>query len=366
MKISKVILAALLLLSSTLPSSAAVGEDDRVAVDLSVQTLKSGSVSVSATKSSLCGSYSLALFTADIATRIGDGSLAQYFANQKAKKYAESAVDAKFLDFGFAVLPETQYTLLALAYDKDGNPGLVTRADFTTLARVPVGLPMVEGKVISVGPDSVSVKFTPNADVAGYALCLFGTGEMDKSLQQHGPLLGFSNVYDMIKRFSGKDYSTERVNTWRDLVPVKAYDVCVLPWDKNGVFQDITIVPVVTQQLGGDGLASVDITIGEFGGNTSTGYYQVVVYSPNDQAALHRDIIITEEAYNKPDMGEKGVIEMLQKEVPNDPYWNQYRVDKAQWSAQPATAYYAFSMAKNAKGEWGKLVKVKFTTPKGN
>lgn len=346
-----------------LTASALTNEEERVAVDITTTPLKSGAMGISVRKSSLCQSYSLALFTTDIADHIGDGSLSQYFSNQKAKKYTADVKDGKLLDFGLVVLPEKEYSILALAYDKDGNPGLVTRAGFTTPRRVTVGSPRMTWKIISVGPDSVSVRFTPNADVAGFALCQFEAGSMDKSVEQHGRLLGFSNAYDMIKRFSGKNYTTERINTWRDMAPDTDYELCVLPWDKNGVFQEIEKVKVTTQKLGGPGRAAVDIRIGEFGGGESTGYFQIVIYSPNDQAALHRDIIITEEAFNKADMGDAGVLKMLQTDAPNDPYWNQYKVDKAQWNATPGTSYIACSVAKNANGEWGPLQKVKFTTP---
>ena len=169
-------------------------------------------------------------------------------------------------------------------------------------------------------------------------------------MKEHGSMMGFSNAYDMIKQFSGKDYTTEKIHTWREMVPDANYELCVLAWDKNGVFQEITKVPVTTKKLGGPGEATVDIKIGEFGGSKKGGYYQDVVYSPNDQASLHRDIIITEEAFNKPDMGNIGVIKMLQTDHPKDIYWNQYRVDRARWNATPLTTYYACSIAKNLEG----------------
>ncbi|SFF87906.1 hypothetical protein [Prevotella sp. KH2C16] len=363
MRIRKFIGITILLFASLVTASAITHKDERVAVDITVKAQKKGAMGLSLKKSPLCQSYCLGLFTADIATHIGDGSLAQYFSNQKAQKHSADTKNASLLDFGFVILPEKEYTLLALAYDKDGNPGLVTRTNFTTPKRVAAGAPKMTWQIMSVGPDSVSVKFTPNADVAGFALCQFEAGSMDKAVEQHGRLLGFSNAYDMIKRFSGKNYTTERINTWRDMIPNTDYELCVLPWDKNGVFLDIDKVKVTTQKLGGPGEAAVDIQIGEFGGSESTGYYQIVIYTPNDQAALHRDIIITEEAFNKPDMGEAGVIKMLQTDAPNDPYWNQYKTDRAQWNSTPNTTYIACSMAKNVNGEWGKLKQVKFTTP---
>ena len=48
---------------------------------------------------------------------------------------------------------------------------------------------------------------------------------------------------------------------------------------------------------------------------------------------------------------------------PYNPYWDQYGVDEAQWNAQPGTSYIAFSIGKNANGEWGPLARVEFSTP---
>ena len=121
--------------------------------------------------------------------------------------------------------------------------------------------------------------------MAGYALCQFEGGTIEQTVKEHGPMMGFSNAYDMIKQFSGKDYTTEKIHTWREMVPDANYELCVLAWDKNGVFQEITKVPVTTKKLGGPGEATVDIKIGEFGGSKKGGYYQDVVYSPNDFTA---------------------------------------------------------------------------------
>ena len=61
--------------------------------------------------------------------------------------------------------------------------------------------------------------------------------------------------------------------------------------------------------------------------------------------------------------GDEGIIKMLKEEKAQDPYWNQYRVDRAKWNAEPNTAYVACSIARNVKGEWGKLQTKKFKTP---
>ena len=88
-----------------------------------------------------------------------------------------------------------------------------------------------------------------------------------------------------------------------------------------------------------------------------------MTYTPNENVSLHRDIIIELEAYESEDWGEENLIAYLKQDNPYDPYWDQYGVDEAQWSAKPNTWYMAFSIAKNALGEWGPLAGVQFKTP---
>lgn len=79
------------------------------------------------------------------------------------------------------------------------------------------------------------------------------------------------------------------------------------------------IVPVTTKSLGGDGLAEMTIEIGEFGGDEENGYYQWVTYTPNDQVAVHHDIIITKAAYETEEWGEENLLNYLRtrtKECP--------------------------------------------------
>lgn len=344
-------------------ASATQQDNQRVAAKVSVTATANGAMKLSVEKEKLCSTYSMQLFTADIAARVGDGVIPQYFANQKVKKQTQNIKNIPFIQNGFYILPQTKYTMLTLAYDKDGNPGLVTRTDFTTPQHKYVGNPKLKCIVTAIGPDSVTVKFSPNKDVAGYAICQFEAGTIDSLVKKHGPMLGFSNPSDMIRRFSGKGYAKEYAHTWDKMIPDYKYEICALPWDKDGVYLNIISTPVKTHVLGGNGRADVTIEVGEFGGSAETGFFQEIIYTPNNQAALHRDIIITEEGFNNPEMGEQGVIKMLQKEIPQDPNWNQYRVDRAKWNAQPNTVYIACAMAKNAKGEWSKLITKKFKTP---
>lgn len=341
-------------------------QNDRAEASVKIMSAgkKGGAVSVSVKRNPTCATFSLECLPSEIAGMIpNDDVLVSFIRNKKAPVYHADLKKTKLVDLGFAFNQATDYTFFVVPYDKDGKAGKVSKTNFHAPAQPVLGTPKVNCEIVSVGTDSVVVRFTPNKDVAGYGLCVFTAGTMMSEVDKHGPTMGFKTAADMIKRFSGKDYTDQYTKTWKDLVPNTEYDFCVQMWDKNGMYLDVVKATAKTAVLGGPGLATVAIDIMDFGGSAETGHFQTVHYTPNDQASLHRDLIITEEAFNKADMGDEGVIKMLKTDAPNDPFWNQYGVDKAQWNATPNTAYIACSIARNANGEWGPLQKVRFVTP---
>ena len=225
-----------------------------------------------------------------------------------------------------------------------------------------VGNPSVDYTIDEVGTDYITITFTPNADAAGYAICLFEAGTAEQQFAMFGPWMGFQTMGDMIKAWGITKTETYQ-HTWRNQNPGTDYEIYVQCWDVNNVDADMIIIPVTTQQMGGEGLAEMTIEIGEFGGDEEYGYYQWVTYIPNENVSVHRDIIIEMEAYESEEWGEENLLNYLKQDNPYDPYWDQYGIDEAQWSAKPNTWYIAFSIGKNALGEWGPLTGVEFKTP---
>lgn len=225
-----------------------------------------------------------------------------------------------------------------------------------------VGNPSVDYNVDEVGTDFITITFSPNADVAGYSFCLFDAGTAEQQFAMFGPWMGFQTMGDMIRAW-GITQTAEYQYTWNGQSPGKDYEVYVQCWDANSADADMIIIPVTTQKMGGEGLAEMTIEIGEFGGDEEYGYYQWVTYTPNENVSLHRDIIITKEAYESEEWGEENLLNYLKQDNPYNPYWDQFGVDNAQWNAEPNTWYIAFSIGKNALDEWGPLVGVEFKTP---
>ena len=220
----------------------------------------------------------------------------------------------------------------------------------------------VDYTVDEVGTDFITITFTPDADAAGYAFCLFEAGTAEQQFAMFGPWMGFQTMGDMIKAWGITKTETYQY-TWTNQSPGKDYEIYVQCWDADGVDADMIIIPVTTANIGGAGEAVMTIEIGEFGGDEENGYYQWVTYIPNEGVAVHHDIIILKSAYESEDWGMENLLNYLKQDNPFDPYWDQFGIDEAQWNAEPNTWYIAFSIAKNANGEWGPLAAVEFKTP---
>ena len=128
----------------------------------------------------------------------------------------------------------------------------------------------------------------------------------------------------------------------------------------EGNFGDLVYIYVTTKAQGGEGIAQVTATVGDFG-KYGDSYVQTVTFTPNDQTALYHDVICVKDKYEE-NGGDKWTKEYLMQDIPMNPNWNQYGVDNYSFEATPNTAYYALALAKNAKGEWGPFTKHEFTT----
>lgn len=342
--------------------------EGRVAADVTYKDYKSGSTGdtlwVAVKKTPDCKSYKITCVPQSLSNKITSDEIAvSYFERINASMMQDDFTNAQMTGFDDSFKDNTPYTIITLGYDMYGVPCSMSKAEFTTPKKPLIGTPKVTGEVVEAAATSIKAKFSANADVQGYAICIFQEGKAKEQFEQFGPMMGLSNMGDMIKQWGVKctgEYSYE----WTGLTPNTKYEIYVQAWDAAGTYSDMVVIPVTTKKLGGTGVAKVNIEIKEFA-KSGDSYYQRVIYTPNAECSVHRDIIITKSAFDKADMGEAGVIKLLQEDHDQDPYWNQFGVDNATWSADPSTTYYACSLAKNINDEWGPLVKIEFTTPAG-
>lgn len=344
----------------------------RVAADVTIQSFTTGStgdtIRLAVTKTPDCKSYKIAcLPTATAKALTTDAVVEQYFDTYVGSTtYTDDFTNAVMTGFDMDFQPNSSYSIVTLGYDMYGIACSSVRADFSTPAANIVGNPSVTYKVMEAKQEEFTIDFQPNDDCYGYYLCAFEKGTAEQQYEQWAPMMGFANMGDMIKSWSGQIYTARETHQWTAMTPGTDYEVYVLPVDKNKNYGTMVIVPVTTTKYGGTGQATVDITIGEFG-NQGGDYYQYVTYTPNDQTSFMRDMIIEKKSFESSSdwgNGDEGkILEYLKDDRDGqDPYWNRYGTDVAQWTVNPNTEYIAYAIAQNINGEWGPLAKKEFTT----
>lgn len=343
-----------------------VSLEGRVAADVEYLGVFSGStgdsIGVKVKRTPLCVGYKITCMSkvrADMLT--SDEAVANYLDSSDNGIMFQDYENGRLSNLDFALKPDADYVIFTLGYDEYQIPCGVVRVDFHTPKKDLVGDCSIKYTIDEVTSSNITISFTPGSGVAGYAAILFPAGTAEDNFAMTGPMFGLETMGDYVKAF-GFNNSVAATNTWENNNPGTDYEIYVQAWDINGTYADMLIIPVTTKNIGGEGLATVDISIGQFGGNAQTGYYQVVTYTPNDQASFHRDIIIDKNAYDK-EWNDDKILDYLKTDMPMDPSWNQYGVDEAYWTADPNTSYIAFSVAQNIKGEWGPLARKEFTTP---
>lgn len=317
-------------------------------------------VYVKVTRTDPSSTFRIDVLPTNTAKQYDDLTFARYFERMSGTQLAEDFSEGKLSGFPTEFTANTSYTVVTLAYDEYGVPCQVSRAEFKTPKVPTVGTPSVTYTIDETTSSSFTLTVTPNKDCAEFYWCQFEKGKAQEQFEQWGPMFGLSSIEAMIKQFSGKPYSEEATNTWNELAPGTDYEVAVLPVDVEGNFGDLVYIYVTTKGQGGEGIAQVTATVGDFV-KYEDSYVQTVTFTPNDQTALYHDAICAKDKYEELG-GDKWAKEYLMQDIKEDPNWNQYGVDKYPFTATPNTAYYALALAKNAKGEWGPLTKHEFTT----
>lgn len=344
-----------------------VNEPGRVAADVEFLSYENDAergdiVHVAVTRTEKCQAFRITVCPANVAGMLNnDAAVASYLESYAPTLYWNDFTDGEMSGFEKPFSSNADYSIFTVGYDQYGIACSVSRADFTTPKQTCVGNPQVEWTLDDVGTTEFTISFKPNADTGGYSFCLFGKGEAEEQLNMFGAMFGLASISDMVKAW-GVPHQGDYTYTYTGQAPGKEYELYIQPWDINGVDADLIIVPVTMKNIGGTGLAQMEITIGEFG-EFEGQHYQYVTYTPNAEVSLHRDMIIEKNTYESEEWGEEGVLRYLKSDNPFDPYWDQFGVDEAVWNVDPSTTYIAFSIGKNINDEWGPLASKEFTTP---
>lgn len=346
-------------------------ETRRVAADVDFKKFSKGetgdTIFLAVTRTEACQAFRIGVLpTNRMSFLTSDAAIANYLEQEAQTLYWQDFTNAEMTGFEFDFKDDADYTIITMGYDQFGIACSSSRADFHTPKIPVVGNPTVEWTIDAVGTDYATFTFKPSADAVGYSYCLFGKGEAEEQFNSIGAMFGFANIGEMVRGW-GLVHEGENTYTYSNLEPGKEYELLVQPWDINGTNADIIVIPFTTSKLGGEGLAEVEISIGDFVNDPELGTYQIITFTPNDQTALHRDMIIEKATYESEEWGEEGILNYLKSDTnpynPYDPYWNMYGTDQSGWNADPGTTYIAFAIGQNINGEWGPLASKEFSTP---
>lgn len=352
--------------SVTFPQAA--GE---AAVDLSVNSVDQDKAVFTATRNAYALSFKFDILTKTRAGMMSDEQLVWYIDTNTKMSYTEdfTSGEVKLSDFG--AKGSTDYVAVAVGYDSYGTPCAVSRAEFTTLPSVLVGDPKVTAELSDIQDRSFSLTSLANDDVAGYATLSGEKGSIQQQFVQWAPMMGYSNFSEMVQGWGYKHEKPETAwesvtDTWSNMQPGTDYQIFVQAWDTKGNFAPCDTINLTTKVKGGQGAATVSITLGDYKLADWEGqqkYSQFITFTPNDQSNCYRMGVYTAEEYDKDPEGCKSYITMDPPMPMSN--WFFYEPLTTDYQINPNTKAVALAAAKNANNEWGEVEVLRFTTPSG-
>lgn len=334
-----------------------------VQADIKLLDVAQDKVTFSVTRTAACAYFKLDVVSATVAAQLTDDARAAAYLDQNVSQtYSEDFTSGTISTE--SLKPKTDYVAITVGYDQYGVACGVSRAPFTTLATPLQGNPEVTYKPVTIEQRSFTITFTPNSDVAGYAVISGEKGTLQQQYEQMGAFFGFANFGDMIKGWGVQGTTEPLTHTWSDLTPGTEYEVFIQAWDKNGTYADYDVFTISTSKAGGSGEAFVTIELGDYKLQDWNGEQkpsQFITFTPNDQSSCYRYNVVLAENYDQDPEGFKA-------DLCSDPpmptaYWFFYEPMTTDFQIDPSTNVVALAAAKNADNKWGGVSMKRFTTP---
>jgi hypothetical protein len=336
-----------------------------VACDVAVKDFTDNTITVSATRSEACSSFTIGVFPGVIARSFVESAdmTKAYMDQANSPRYYEDFSNGTIT--GVELTAGTEWAVVTQGYDGYGTPCEARAAYFTTAAEDVVGNPQVTTTVTGSTQDSISFKFVANADVSEFYYVLFGKGEFESQYEMFAPMYGFTNQSEMIVKWGvSHDGNSTYSYTYQNLDPNTEYELYIQALDANGNFAPMTKVACSTSEKGGSGDASVAIKLGDYIYNDWNGEQlpsQFVTFTPNDQTWRYRIGVYLADEY---DADTDEIKAYIQSEPPMAmAYWWQYETLTTDYQINPNKDCVAIACAQNVDGVWGDFTVLRFTTP---
>lgn len=339
--------------------------EGRVACDVEYVSCTLSTVNFELYKDAGCESYLINVLPAVIVKQLeaNPASAGDYLAMYNSPQDNREGVDFQLQ--GLELEKDTEYAIVTVGIDKYDCYGDVCAAYFTTPGTPLVGNPNVTCTITAQSLTSITISFSANADVKGFAAVAGPKGELQSQYEKFAPMMGFTNIGQMVKgwgiNFNGNGtYS----HTWEDLDPNTEYEIYVQAWDKNDTFAPLQIVNAKTESKGGEGVATVEISAGDYvlaQWDDKMLPSQFFNFTPNDQTWRYRFGVYETAEY---EANRAEIIDYIQSEPEMAmAYWWWYEPFSTDFQINPNTEVVVVASAQNAKGEWGPVNEFKYTTP---
>lgn len=339
--------------------------EGEVACDVKIKSFDENMITITATRTEACQSFSLGVFPGVIARSFINSPEATkgYMDQAGAQRYYEDFDNGQIT--GVELTSGTEWAVVTQGYDSYGTPCQARAAFFVTPDAELVGNPKVTATVTGNSETTISLHFVANEDVLQYSYVIFPKGEFEKQYEMFAPMFGFTNPGQMIQMWGSKhDGNTTEDYTYENLEPNTDYELYIQATDINGAFAPMEMVECSTVKVGGTGEAKVAINIGEYKLNLweeEMKPSQFVTYTPNDQVWRYRFGVYLAETYDANPEAIKDYIQS-EPEMPTANWWF-YEELTTDYQLNPSTSCVAVASAQNSDGTWGPLTEVRFTTP---
>lgn len=337
--------------------------------EISVKSVDNENVYFVVTRNEFAPQFKFDIMPSVRANAMTDEQLAAYVNQNIQSIYSQDFTAGEVTLSSFDAKPQTEYTAVTVGLDEYGTLCAVSRANFTTLPAVLVGSPKIEIGEMNIDKRQFSLTTTANADVKGYSTLAGEKGTMTSQFKQFAPMFGYSNFCEMVKNWGYPHEQGDKgweaaTDTWTDMQPGTDYEIFVQGWDVNDNYMPCDTINLTTKVLGGEGLATVNIALGDYKQTDWNGeqkYSQFITFTPNDQSSCYRFNVVKTEYYGQDPEG-------YQNELKQDPpmpmaNWFFYEPYTTDFQIDPETDAVALAVAKNAKGEWGTVTVKFFSTP---
>lgn len=346
--------------------------EGKVAADINIIDYSTTYVKFDITRTPSCKGFKLMCMDYTSILSLSSNDLAKYICEKTTETYYQDFENVEIKDL--ALDHNTEYAIVTVGLDEYDLPCDVTKARFVTRAENLVGNPNVAVEVTKneLNEDNFcdfTLKLTPNSETSKYSIFVAEAGVTEYQYIMFRHMEGWNNIGDMIEGW-GYEFKGNKSQQYPNEVPGALYEVYIQAQDVNGTRAPYQVFKFRTQGLGGEGVAEVEIKLGEYvladWMNLETYEWelkpsQFFTFIPNDQTNAYRFDVMLEETYLSD-------IDGHQEELCSDPFmptdgWFQYEQLTTDYQINPGLKCVAIAAAKNSNGEWGPITELYFTTP---